>query len=61
MCREVIGVRVGVDQVTDAQAVARGEAQIAVDLADLRIDQRGRAGVGAAEEIRLAAAASNCS
>jgi hypothetical protein len=55
-CREMVGVGVGVDQVTDAQAITRGERKVVVDLADFRIDQRCRAGVLAADKIGLAAA-----
>ncbi len=53
---EVVGMRVRVDQVPDPQAVPRRERDVAVDLAQLRIDQRARAGVGAADEVGLAAA-----
>ena len=53
---EVIGMGVRVDQVVDAQPVARGEREVVVDLAELRIDQRRHAGVRAADEVRLAAA-----
>jgi hypothetical protein len=50
-CREVIGVRVGVDQVVDAQPVARGERQVLVDAAQLGVDQRCSAGLLAADQI----------
>ena len=52
--REVIGVGVGVDDEADAQAVARRQAEVAIDLAHLGIDQRAGAGVGAADQVRLA-------
>ena len=52
----MIGVGVGVDDEADAQAVARRQAEVAVDLARLGIDQRAGAGVGAADQVRLAAA-----
>jgi hypothetical protein len=54
--RKMVGVRVRIDQVADTQAVARGERYVVIDLADFRIDQRGRAGVGAADEVGLTAA-----
>ena len=54
--REVIGVGVGVDDEADAQAVARRQAEVAVDLARFGIDQRAGTGVGAADEVRLASA-----
>ena len=53
--REVIGVGVGVDDEADAQAIARGQAKVAIDLAHLGVDQRAGAGVGAADQVRLAA------
>ena len=53
--REVVGVGVGVDDEADAQAVARRQREVAIDLAHLGIDQRAGAGVGAADEVRLAA------
>ena len=56
---KVVGVRVRIDQVTDAQPVARGEAKIAVNLARLRIDHYGRACLAAAEQIGLTTAGSN--
>jgi hypothetical protein len=55
----MIGVRVRVDDVVDAQPVARSKREIPIDLADLRIDERGRARVRAANEVRLATAGSN--
>ncbi len=52
---EVIGVRVGVDQVVDAQSAARRRRQVTVDQADLRIDERAGAALGATDQVRLAA------
>ena len=46
---------VAVDQEADRQPVLRGPRQGAVGLADLGIDQRGLAGVGAAQQVTLAA------
>jgi hypothetical protein len=40
--REMVCVGVGVDQVADTQAVTGSERKVVVDLADFRIDQRGR-------------------
>jgi len=54
--REMIGVGVRVDDEAHAQTLARGEGQVAIDLADLGIDQRGGAGVAAAHQVGLAAA-----
>ena len=54
--REVIGVGVRVDQVADPQALARRERDVAVDLAQLGIDDRRGAGVGVADEVGLATA-----
>ena len=54
--REVVGVRVRVDEIMDAQPVAGRAREVTVDLPQLGIDQHCRAGVGAADEIRLAPA-----
>ena len=54
--REVIGVRMRIDQVMDAQALASRQREVAVDQADLGIDQRRGAAICAADEVRPAAA-----
>ena len=54
---EVIGVGVGVEHVVDAQPLARRQRQVAFDLAALRVDHDAGAGVGAADQVRLAAVA----
>ena len=54
--REMIGVGVGVDDVAQPQALARQQPDIAVDLAQRRVDQHGGAFAGTAEQIGLAAA-----
>src|SRR5215207_3947564 len=54
--REVIRMSVRVDCITDAQAVTRGESEIAVDLTQLGVDKSGRAAVAAPNEIRAATA-----
>jgi glycine/D-amino acid oxidase-like deaminating enzyme len=53
---EVVRVGVRIDEVVDSQAVARGEGQVAIDLAQFRVDQRRSAGVLAADQVGLAAA-----
>ena len=47
--REVIGMRVGVDDVADLYPVARRAREITVDLPQLGIDEHARAGLGARE------------
>jgi len=37
-CGEMIRMRVRIDEISDAQAIARGQRGIAVDLAKLRVD-----------------------
>ena len=59
-CREMIRVRVGIDEVADPQTVARGERDVAVDLAEFRVDQRRGAGLLAADEVGAAAAGGYC-
>ena len=54
--REMIGMRVRVDEVADAQAVACRQREVAVDLAHLGVDQRRGAARFAADEIGLATA-----
>src|SRR5215831_5366793 len=54
--REMIRMCVRVDDVVHAHALTRGNAEIAVDLADFGIDDRGRAGLAAGDEVRLASA-----
>src|SRR3569623_1625144 len=53
---EVVGMGLGVDHVADVQPVARGQRAVAVDLADLGIDQRRAQRVGATDQIGLAPA-----
>src|SRR5262249_12667372 len=53
---EVVGMRVRIDEVTDPHAFASGMGDVTVELADLRIDQRSRAGAGATDEVGLATA-----
>ena len=57
--REVIGVRVRVDDEANAQRVARRQRQVAVDLTDLGIDHRPGARVGTAQQVRLATTGGN--
>jgi hypothetical protein len=53
---EMIRVRMRIDDVVKPQPVAGRERLIAIDLADLGIDERRRAAVRATDEIGLAAA-----
>src|SRR2546426_7581537 len=55
----MVGMRVRVDDEVDAQPVARGLRQVAVDLARLGVDQRGGAALAAADEVGLAASGGN--
>ena len=57
--REVIRVRVRIDQEADPHPVLVSEREIAVDLRDLGIDQRGGAGRVAPDEVRLASTGGN--
>src|SRR6185312_8460359 len=57
--REVIRVRVGIEQVAHVQAIVRGETEVAVQLSDLRIDEHRGAGLLAPHQVRLAAAGRN--
>ncbi len=50
-----------IDDVVKAQPVARGECLVPIHLADFGIDESGCAGVGAADEIRLATPVAICS
>lgn len=52
----MIGVRVRVDDVVEAEPRLRRDPEVAVDLAQLRVDEHGAARLGAAHEIRKAAA-----
>jgi hypothetical protein len=47
---------VRVDDVVDAQAIARGEGEVSIDLAELGIDERGGARTLAADEVGLTTA-----
>jgi hypothetical protein len=55
----VIGMGVGVDDIVDADARSRRQREIMVDLTDFRVDQRGDARVGAADQIGLTATRGN--
>ncbi len=52
---EVVRVSVRVDDMTNAQPVMRGQRNVAIDLAQLRIDQGRRASVWTADQIGSAA------
>src|SRR6267378_1367915 len=52
----MVGMRVRVNQIVDPQPLARREAQVTVGLADLRVYDRGSAGVGTADQVGAAAA-----
>ena len=54
--REMIRVRMGVDEIVDAQTILGGERHVAVDLAEFRVDQRRGASVLAADQVGAAAA-----
>src|SRR6266403_4566185 len=54
--REMIRVGMRVDEVMDAQAVARSHRGITIDETDFRIDEDGRTAVAAADQIGLATA-----
>ena len=54
--RKMVGMGVGVDDVAQTQGVTGGQSKIAVDLTHLGIDHRGGAGVGATDQVGLAAA-----
>jgi hypothetical protein len=47
----MIRVRVGVDEISDAQTLPCGERDVAVDLAEFRVNQRRGAGLLAADDI----------
>ncbi len=51
---EMVGVRVRVDDVVDAQSIPRRQGEIAVDETELRIDEHGSAALRAPEQIGLA-------
>ena len=57
---EMIRVRMGVDEIAYAQTISCGQCQVAVDLAELRIDERRSASLLAADDIGAAPAASHC-
>ena len=54
--REMVGVGVRVDDVMEAQPRPGGEREVAIDLAQLRVDEHRTARLGAAHEIGEAAA-----
>src|ERR1700722_16978258 len=58
--REMIRVRMRVDEIAYAQPIFCSQRDVSVDLAELRVDQRRGAGLLAADEIGSAAAASYC-
>ncbi len=58
-CREVIRVRVRVDDVVDADTVSGEEGERAIDLRQLGIDHHPGAGVAARDQVRAAAAAAD--
>ena len=49
----MVGVGVGVDHILHAETVLRAQPAIVIDLAEFWVDQRGRAGLFAADEVRL--------
>ena len=53
----MIRVSMGVDEIADAQPILCGQRDVAVDLAELRVDQRRGAGLLAADQVGPAAAA----
>jgi hypothetical protein len=55
--REMIGMSVRVHNEANSQSFSRGEGLISIDLLKFRIDDSGRARLGAADQIGLAAAA----
>jgi hypothetical protein len=54
-CRKVIGMRVRVDDVLNAQIVSGGKRQVTADLAEFRIDPGSNASVAVPDEIGLTA------
>src|SRR5258708_39735010 len=54
--RKMVRMRLGVDEVTDAQAVTRSQGGVAIDETTLRIDADGRAAIAAADPAGLATA-----
>jgi len=54
----MIGVSVCVNEVVDAQTMLGGQCLIAVELARFRVDQRGGAGLLAAQQVGAAASGS---
>src|ERR1700691_2173285 len=58
--REMIRVRMGVDEIPYAQSIFCSQRDVAVDLAELRVDQRRGAGLLAPDKIGEAPAASHC-
>jgi hypothetical protein len=59
-CREMIRVRVCVDEIPNAQTIPCGQREVAVNLAEFRVDQRRGAGILAADDIGPAAAGGHC-
>src|ERR1700735_4314720 len=56
---KMIGMCMRVDEITEAQAMAGCQRVVAVNLAELRIDQRRRAGFLAAYQVGAASPAGN--
>jgi hypothetical protein len=48
---EMIRMSVGIDKIFDAESIVRSQCGVAIDLTQLRIDERRRAGFFAADEI----------
>ena len=57
--REMVRMGVRVDQEMNPQPVPRREREVAIDLRDLRVDQRARAAGIAPDEVRLASTGGN--
>ena len=54
MARDVVGVRVGLEHVLDPHAEVAGEREVLLDV-ELRVDDRGDAGVLVADQVGGAA------
>ncbi len=59
-CRKMIRVSVRVDEIADTQPIARGQREVTIDLAELRVDQHRGTGCLAVNQIGAAAARSHC-
>jgi hypothetical protein len=58
--REMIRVSMGIDKIPDAQTIFCGQRQVTIDLTELRVDQRGGAGLLAAYDVGAASASDHC-